>query len=116
MPRRETMELIAAQQALLDLAAMVQPGGDVVPAPDQPATIAHLTQTVRNELGHVRVHMDGAVEAPPGESKEFNLAHASHHADKAIEHAEKLIAALAQYDPKVGAALDNISAATGDQV
>lgn len=98
------------------LAEMVPAKGDMpVPKPDQSNTVAHLSQTVRNNLGHALRHIDEAHDATNSTSKDFNIHHCRNHVRDAIEHMDKLIGALIAYDSKVGAEIEQLKEATGDR-
>lgn len=99
------------------LAEMITtPSGDPVPPPDQHRTVAHLMMTVRTNLGHVRRHLDSAMDADSAASLDFNLHHASRHTDDAMEHMDKVIHGISGYDQEVGDEIEKLQKAIGDEV
>jgi hypothetical protein len=107
-------DLDRAHRTLIEFAAVImEQDHENVPPQDQAGTIAHLCQTVRNELGHVQEHAGAAQDAEDEDSRQFNVNHAVHHTGKAIEHMDKLITAIGQRDPEVNSELKSIKQATG---
>jgi hypothetical protein len=89
------------------------PAPEAVPAPDQARTVAHLSQTVLSALGHVSRHVAAAqASGSDAVSRTFNLDHASRHIGDAVSHQRKLLSALTQYNPAIGAELGKLRQVT----
>lgn len=84
------------------------------PKADRAQTIAHLTATVQNALGHVRTHMQSAMETSNADSRKFNLDHAFNHLGEAIEHHLKMIHQFQQYWPQIASQYDALEKATDE--
>lgn len=84
------------------------------PPRDRAQTIAHLTATVQNALGHVLTHTQSAAESTNAASRKFNLEHALNHLGEAIEHHLKMINQFQEYWPEIGKEYDALEKATDE--
>ena len=57
---------------------------------DNQRTVAHLAETISDNLAHATRHISAAARATDPQSKAFNNEHAVHHLASAREHARKL--------------------------
>jgi len=86
---------------------------DHVPPPDRVRGISHLADTVMTALGHCSRHLDGvkgSVKDPA--SLAYNLQHLENHLGEAVDHHSRLVAALGDHYPEIGAELEKLHQVT----
>jgi hypothetical protein len=88
--------------------------GEKIPASALRPRLAHLADTVLNDAGHAARHLEAARAAETPEELSFNLRHVMRHLASVTEHGRKLVDALDEYDPAIGAETGKLRDATRD--